>query len=307
MLHLIEEHRNDLVIPHSLDVAGGPSCHKFGIDFRHFLGNQPILPLALRILLIAKDDGAQLEQSATVRAHGLDVALVAAGGDLEAQLARTVDEHRRGRADQGRADKAGDEGPGLGSPEAHRVGFRRRTAAIAEIDVVAPTYQCLPGSHPDRDIVVARGGAVEREGTDSGVVDARGGAEERIDAAAGVIEAIGGVVERAGAGGGVVEAHGVADEREGASGSVVAAQGGVEEREGAGGSVVAARGVAEERLEAAGGVVAAHEVVEEREGASGSVVVAQGVVLERAGAGGGVVVAEEVVLKRAEAVGGVKS
>jgi len=77
--------------------------------------------LALRVLLIAKGDGAELEQFATVGAHRLDVALVAAGGSLDAELARTTDEHCA--AGHRHAGNARDEGTGLGIPEVHGGGF----------------------------------------------------------------------------------------------------------------------------------------------------------------------------------------
>ena len=117
------------------------------------------------------------------------------------------------------AGNTGDEGLGLDVPEAHRRGFRRRPATVAEIDVVAPTGQSLSGSHPDRDVVAAKvfwGESVfvqERIDAAGGVVAAREVAEKRIDAAGGVVAAIRVVQERIAAAGGVVAAREVAEKR----------------------------------------------------------------------------------------------
>ena len=53
------------MIPYRLYLTVSASRHELRIDFRHLLGNQPVLLLPLRVLFIAKDDGAELHQSAT--------------------------------------------------------------------------------------------------------------------------------------------------------------------------------------------------------------------------------------------------
>src|SRR5215471_14925340 len=96
LLNFVQEHRNEEVIAHGLDLAVGVVSNEAWINLGDLLGDQAVLlqPRRVEIRVVPKHHGPKAEQAVALTPDVADVALESAGGGQRTQLTDTADKDR---------------------------------------------------------------------------------------------------------------------------------------------------------------------------------------------------------------------